>query len=171
MESELVDIATSGVVQRVFFLNESDDYGDDASSVANIIEDQFGSEALVLQLPIRNIDAAKRGYVNLVQMRAYVRTEAESAQFETASIPENLSVVAHEYRELLLMAVAETDDLLLEKHLGGEELSIAEILGGIHSLIAGGVVCPVLCEMWRTQNGRTTDLIQALGQAPRELEE
>lgn len=171
MESELVDIEASGVVHRVFFLNESDGYGEDVSSVANIVEDQFGSRALVLQLPIRNVDVAKRGYVDLVQMRAYVRAEAESEQFETASIPENLSGVAHEYRELLLMAVAEMDDPLLDKHLGGEELSIAEILGGIRSLIAGGDVCLVLCEMWRAQNGRTTDLIQALGQAPRELDE
>jgi elongation factor G len=52
---------------------------------------------------------------------------------------------AAEYREKLLETVAETDEALLEKYFGGEELTLAEIKGAIRKLTVAGEIYPVLC--------------------------
>src|SRR5690606_5849868 len=60
-------------------------------------------------------------------------------------IPEDLKEKAAEYRTALLEAVAETDDPLMEKYFGGEELTVAEIKGAIRKLTVNSEIYPVLC--------------------------
>ncbi|MBM9834472.1 elongation factor G, partial [Enterococcus faecalis] len=63
----------------------------------------------------------------------------------TREIPADLQAKAEEYRAKLVETVAETDDALLEKFFGGEELSIEEIKGGIRKLVVNNEIYPVYC--------------------------
>ena len=67
------------------------------------------------------------------------------AKYEIQEIPADLADKAAEYREKLLETVAETDDALLEKYFGGEELTVAEIKGAIRKLTVNCEIYPVLC--------------------------
>jgi elongation factor G len=80
-------------------------------------------------------------------MRALVwRGEtALGEKYEVEDIPADLVEKADQYRAQLLEAVAETDDVLLEKFLGGEELTEAEIKAGIRQLTVKSEAYPVLC--------------------------
>jgi elongation factor G len=65
--------------------------------------------------------------------------------YETIDIPAELADKADEYRTKLLEAVAETDEALLEKYLGGEALSVAEIKGALRKLTINSDAYLVLC--------------------------
>ncbi|MBK0297100.1 elongation factor G, partial [Bacillus sp. S34] len=67
------------------------------------------------------------------------------AQYEVQEIPADLQARAEEYRAKLIERVAETDDALLEKYFGGEELTKDEIKGAIRKLTIASEVYPVLC--------------------------
>ena len=67
------------------------------------------------------------------------------ADYEIEEIPADLAEKAAEYRHELIEKVAEADDALLEKYLGGEELTVAEIKAAIRKLTIAGDVNPVLC--------------------------
>ena len=65
--------------------------------------------------------------------------------YDTIEIPAELQEKADEYRTKLLEAVAETDEALLEKYLGGEELTVEEIKGALRKLTITSEAYPVLC--------------------------
>jgi elongation factor G len=65
--------------------------------------------------------------------------------YETIEIPADLQEKADEYRTKLLEAVAETDEALLEKYFGGEELTVDEIKGALRKLTISSTAYPVLC--------------------------
>jgi elongation factor G len=104
----------------------------------------------VLQIPI-GAESGFLGVVDLVQMRALVWPgDAKGdvtlgAKYEVREIPEDLLETAEEYRHTLIETVAETDEDLLEKYLGGEELTVAEIKGAVRKLTINSEVYPVLC--------------------------
>src|SRR5690606_6151487 len=66
-------------------------------------------------------------------------------EYEVEEIPADLVEKAEQYRAELVEAVAEADDDLLEKFLGGEELTVAEIKSGIRKLVIRSEAFPVLC--------------------------
>jgi elongation factor G len=67
------------------------------------------------------------------------------AKYDIEEIPADMIDKANEYRTALLETVAETDEALLEKHFGGEELTVAEIKGAIRKLTINSEIYPVLC--------------------------
>ena len=137
-------------VPRICFVNKMDKLGADFYFTVDTIIKRLGAKPLVIQLPI-GAEGDFVGVVDLVEMRALV-WEADSkgdvtmgAKYEVQEIPENLKEKAAEYRQHLLEAVAETDDALLEKFFAGDELSVAEIKGGIRKLTITSAMYPVLC--------------------------
>ncbi len=137
-------------VPRICFVNKMDKLGADFYFTVDTIVKKLGAKPLVLQLPIGS-ESDFVGVVDLVEMRALVwPADAKGdvtmgAKYEVEEIPENLKAKAEEYRQHLLEAVAETDDALLEKYFGGEELTIAEIKAGIRKLTVTSAMYPVLC--------------------------
>src|SRR5258708_37132557 len=93
-------------------------------------EDRLGANVIPIQLPVGS-EGDFEGVVDLVEMKAKVwRGETKLGEtYETIDIPEELQEKADEYRTKLLEAVAETDEALLEKYFGGEELSAARVTG------------------------------------------
>jgi elongation factor G len=137
-------------VPRICFVNKMDKLGADFYYTVDTIINRLGAKPLVIQLPIGS-ESNFVGIVDLVEMRALV-WEADSkgdvtmgAKYEVREIPDDLKEKAAEYRKLLLETVAETDDALLEKFFSGEELTVAEIKGGIRKLTVSSAIYPVLC--------------------------
>ncbi|MGV9194682.1 elongation factor G [Microbacterium sp. MC2] len=137
-------------VPRICFVNKMDKLGADFYYTVDTIISRLGAKPLVLQLPI-GAESDFVGVVDLLEMRALV-WEGDSkgdvtmgAKYEVQEIPADLADKAAEYREKLLETVAESDDALLEKYFGGEELTLAEIKGAIRKLTVAGEIYPVLC--------------------------
>jgi elongation factor G len=137
-------------VPRICFVNKMDKLGADFYFTVDTIINRLGAKPLVVQLPI-GAESDFVGVVDLVEMRALV-WEGDSkgdvtmgAKYEVQEIPADLVEKANEYRAALLETVAETDDALLEKYFGGEELTVAEIKGAIRKLTIASEVYPVLC--------------------------
>lgn len=133
-------------VPRICFVNKMDKLGADFYFTVKTIVDRLKAKPLVIQLPIGS-ESDFIGVVDLVEMRALVwRGEtALGEKYEIEDIPADLQEKAQQYRAELLEAVAETDDELLEKFLGGEELTVAEIKAGIRKLTVASQAYPVLC--------------------------
>ncbi|WP_298456443.1 elongation factor G [uncultured Cellulomonas sp.] len=133
-------------VPRICFVNKMDKLGADFYFTVKTIVDRLKAKPLPIQLPI-GAENDFIGVVDLIEMRALVwRGEtAMGEKYEVEDIPADMQEQAEEYRAAIVEAVAETDDALLEKFLGGEELTIAEIKKGIRALVLSGDAFPILC--------------------------
>jgi elongation factor G len=133
-------------VPRICFVNKMDKVGADFYFTVRTIKERLGARPLVIQLPI-GAESDFTGVVDLVEMRALTwRGEVQKgADYTVEEIPADLVEKAAEYRELLIEAVAETDDDLMEAYLGGEELTVAQIKAGIRKLTVTSQAYPVLC--------------------------
>ncbi|WP_135452837.1 elongation factor G [Mycobacterium sp. DL99] len=133
-------------VPRICFVNKMDKLGADFYFTVQTIKDRLGAKPLVIQLPI-GAENDFEGIIDLVEMNAKVwRGETKLGEsYETVEIPADLADKAAEYRSELMDTVAETDEALLEKYLGGEELTIDEIKGAIRKLTVNSELYPVLC--------------------------
>ena len=137
-------------VPRVCFVNKMDKMGADFYFTVQTIKDRLGAEPLVLQLPI-GAESDFVGVIDLIYMRALVWPgDAKGdvtlgAKYEIQEIPADLKDRADEYHQHLVERVAESDDDLMEKYLGGEELTPEELKDGIRKLTITSELYPVLC--------------------------
>jgi elongation factor G len=137
-------------VPRICFVNKMDKLGADFYFTVDTIINRLGAKPLVLQIPI-GAENTFEGVVDLVEMKALTwRGDAKGdvemgAKYDIEEIPADLIDKANEYRTALLETVAETDEALLEKHFGGEELTVAEIKAAIRKLTINSEIYPVLC--------------------------
>ncbi|ANC31193.1 elongation factor G [Isoptericola dokdonensis] len=133
-------------VPRICFVNKMDKLGADFYFTVKTIVERLKAKPLVIQLPIGS-ENDFTGVVDLLQMKALVwhGETALGEKYEVEEIPADLQEKAEQYRAELVEAVAESDDDLLEKFLGGEELTIDEIKGGIRKLVINSEAFPVLC--------------------------
>ena len=133
-------------VPRICFVNKMDKMGADFYYTVQTIIDRLGATPLVLQLPIGAEDDFD-GVVDLVEMNALIwpgKTEI-GTEAQVQEIPAELQDKAAEYREKLLETVAESDEALMEKYFGGEELTKEEIQGAIRKMVVNAEIYPVLC--------------------------
>jgi elongation factor G len=133
-------------VPRICFVNKMDKIGADFYFSVKTMEERLGANAIPIQLPV-GFEGDFEGVVDLVAMNAKVwRGETKLGEtYDTIEIPAELAEKAQEYRTKLLEAVAETDEALLEKYFGGEELTVEEIKGAIRKLTINSEAYPVLC--------------------------
>src|SRR3954467_14947415 len=137
-------------VPRICFVNKMDKLGADFYYTVDTIIKRLGAKPLVIQLPIGS-ESDFVGVIDLVYMRALVwpgdakGDVTMGAQYEIQEIPAELRERAEEYRHKLVETVAESDDALLEKYFGGEELTPEEIKGAIRKMTIKSELYPVLC--------------------------
>ncbi|HTF48652.1 MAG TPA: elongation factor G [Pseudonocardia sp.] len=138
--------ATKYDVPRICFVNKMDKIGADFYYTVRTISERLGATPLPIQLPIGS-EGDFIGVIDLVQMRALTwRGEVSKGEdYTVEDIPADLTERAAEYREKLLEMVADTDDDLMERYLGGEELTVAEIKQGIRKIVNDRIAYPVLC--------------------------
>ncbi|MEV0953499.1 elongation factor G [Promicromonospora sp. NPDC050249] len=133
-------------VPRICFVNKMDKLGADFYFTVDTIVNRLKAKPLVIQLPI-GAENDFEGVVDLIEMKALTwRGDTKMGEeYEVEDIPADMLEKAQQYRAELVEAVAEADDELLEKFLGGEELTIPEIKSGIRKLVIKSAAFPVLC--------------------------
>jgi len=132
-------------VPRIAFINKMDRVGADFDRGVNMMRDRLGANPIPIQLPIGAEDLF-RGVIDLVQMKAIIWSdESMGANYEVSEIPADLLDDAEAAREALLEEISSVDEELMEKYLGGEELTIDEVKAGIRKATMALQINPVLC--------------------------
>jgi elongation factor G len=136
--------ATTYGVPRVVFVNKMDKIGADFLYSVKTIHDRLQANAHPIQLPIGSEDQFS-AIIDLVEMKATFYANDLGTDIEVRDIPEEYMDLAQEWREKLVEAVAELDEELMEKYLGGEEISIEELKAGIRKGTTNVEFYPVIC--------------------------
>ncbi|MCU0971193.1 MAG: elongation factor G [Gammaproteobacteria bacterium] len=132
-------------VPRLAFVNKMDRVGADFLRVVKQVKERLGANPVPLQIPI-GAEENFRGVVDLLRMKAiHWDEESKGTRFEERPIPEDLAELCNEYREKLVEAAAEAGEELMEKYLEGEELTDAEIKGGLRERTLRSEITPMLC--------------------------
>ena len=131
-------------VPRIVFVNKMDRTGANYLRVIEQLKTRLGANPVSLQMTIGSEDQFK-GVVDLIKMQAIIWNEADQGMtFEYQTIPADLLSQCGSMREQLVEAAAESSDELMEKYLGGEELSEVEIKAGIRARTLAGEIIPVI---------------------------
>ncbi|MBF0710608.1 MULTISPECIES: elongation factor G [unclassified Gemella] len=136
--------ATTYGVPRIVFVNKMDKTGADFFYSVGTIHDRLQANAHPIQIPIgseENFEAV----IDLIEMKAYYNEGVKGETIRVAEIPAEYQDQAEEYREKLVEAVAETDEDLMDKYLGGEELSNEELKAAIRRATCKVEFFPVVC--------------------------
>ena len=132
-------------VPRIAFLNKMDRVGADFFAAVQTMIDRLGARPVLIQLPFGREDGF-RGVIDLVAMKALIfDDETLGAAFVVDDVPAEYVEQAREYRDKLIDSVAEFDESVMERYLGGEVLSVDEIKRAIRMGTIGLRVTPVLC--------------------------
>ena len=139
---------------RLIFLNKMVRENADFYQTVEQIQAKFGAKCIPIRLPI-GAQSDFQGTVDLLTMNAYLGSPAKEAE-----IPSSVEAQAISFREKLIEAVAEIDDKLIEKYLGGEELSLEELTDGLRKATRTGQIVPILVGS-AVQNIGITPLLDA----------
>ena len=132
-------------VPRLCFINKMDRIGADFYYSVGTIVDRLKARPVPIQLPVGASETFK-GIIDLVEMNAVIwRDETLGAKFDIVEIPEDMKEKAAEYREAMIEAVSESDDVLFEKFVNGESVTPAEVKAGIRKATIAMKIFPVIC--------------------------
>ena len=131
-------------VPRMVYVNKMDIMGADFYNVMRMLHERLKTNAVAIQLPIGAEDDFK-GLIDLLEMKAYIYTNDLGTDIQVTDIPDDMKDKAEEYRSILLDAVAEQDEEIMEKYLEGEELTIEEIKKCIRKGTIANTFVPVCC--------------------------
>ena len=132
-------------VPRIAFVNKMDRIGANFERCVQMMHDRLKARALPIHLPVGS-EENYRGLVDVIRGRALIWDEESlGAKFHEEPVPDDMADATALAREELVEAVAEHDELLLEKYLEGREISEDEIRAALRAATLLGAVVPVLC--------------------------
>lgn len=133
-------------VPRIAFFNKMDRIGADFDMCVNDIKEKLGANPVAIQLPIGAEDNFE-GVVDLIKMQEVVwPIDSDNGQnFEIREVRAELKDKAEELRQHMIESIVETDDTLMEKFFGGEEITEEEIVKALRVATIDNVVVPVTC--------------------------
>ena len=131
-------------VPRIAYVNKMDITGANFHRVVDMMRQRLGTKAVPIQLPIGK-ENTFRGIIDLVRMKAEVYYDDEGKDIREEEIPADLLDEAQTLREEMVEAAAEQNDELMEKFLGGEELTEEEIVSAVRAGTLSCSLTPVLC--------------------------
>ena len=136
--------ATKYGVPRLAYVNKMDITGANFFRVIKMMHEKLGANAIPIQLPVGSEDSFS-GIIDLITMKAEIYTDDLGTVMEENEIPAELLPQARQYHDDLVEKIAETDDVLTEKFLDGEEISVEELKAAIRKATIAGKINPVLC--------------------------
>ena len=113
-------------------------------NVINMIRTRLGKNPVAIQLPIGKEDSFV-GLIDLFEMKAYYYNDDKGDDITISDIPEDMRDLAEEYRGIMIEAICDTDDDLMEKYLEGEEPSAQELKAALRAATISVKIIPVLC--------------------------
>lgn len=132
-------------VPRMAFVNKMDRTGADFYNVIEQMRNKLNANPIPIQIPIGSEENFK-GVVDLINMQGIVwDDESLGAKYDVVDIPDELKEKAEEYHKIMIEAIADHDDELMEKYLMEEEISEEEINGAIRKATLARDITPVLC--------------------------
>ena len=131
-------------VPRIAYVNKMDITGADFHRVVDMMRTRLGTKAVPIQLPIGK-ENTFRGIIDLVKMKAEVYYDDEGKDIREEEIPADLLGEAQALRDEMVEAAAEQKDDLMEKFLGGEDLTQEEIMDALRVGTLSCALTPVLC--------------------------
>jgi len=131
-------------VPRIAFVNKMDRTGANFFKVYQQVKERLRASAVPIQIPIGS-EEKFRGIVDLITMKAHIYLDDLGEEIEITDIPTDILELAQEYRGYLVEAVAESEENLLEKYLGEEEITEAEIKLALRHGTLTGALIPMLC--------------------------
>lgn len=131
-------------VPRLAFVNKMDRVGADFRAVVEQMKERLGANAVPIQLPIGAEDDFE-GVIDLITEEAIIYTDDLGTVSETTSIPSDMVDEVAEAREVLVEAIVEHDEELMEKYLEGEDISHDELRTGLRKACLSAEMTPVLC--------------------------
>ena len=133
-------------VPRLAFFNKMDRIGANFDMCVSDIKEKLGSNPVPIQIPIGAEDQFE-GIVDLIEMKELVwPIDSDQGQhYDTKDIRAELQEKAEEARQYMLESIVETDDALMEKFFGGEEITKEEIVKGLRKATIDNTIVPVVC--------------------------
>ena len=133
-------------VPRLAFFNKMDRIGANFDMCVSDIKEKLGSNPVPIQIPIGAEDQFE-GIVDLIEMKELVwPIDSDQGQhYDTKDIRAELQEKAEEARQYMLESIVETDDVLMEKFFGGEEITKEEIIKGLRHATIENTIVPVVC--------------------------
>ena len=137
-------------VPRFCYVNKMDRIGANFYRTVEMVESRLQANPLVIQLPVGaggpESNEPFAGLVDLVKMKALIWQDEElGAKWDEVDIPDHMVDSANDYRDRMMETIATSDEEVMEKYLGGEEVSIAEIKRAIRAGTLAGDFVPILC--------------------------
>src|SRR3989344_4177888 len=133
-------------VPRICFINKMDKLGADYFATLKSIRDKLNAPAVPYNLPIGTENDFK-GVVDLLSQKAYVwetGVDGTGKEFKEVDIPHDMKADVEKYRNELIEKIAETDDTLIEKYLGGETIEIDELKKALRGAVIKYKIVPVM---------------------------
>lgn len=132
-------------VPRIAFVNKMDRSGANFYNVENQMRTRLGANPVPIVIPV-GAEETFTGVVDLLKMKYINWSEADQGMsFTYEAIPAELQAKAEEYRTKMIEAAAETSEELMDKYLGGEDLSEEEIMAALRARTIAGEIVPMLC--------------------------
>lgn len=128
---------------RAFFVNKLDRENSNFEVVLEQIKEKFGISAVPIQYPVGSEENFK-GVINVISRRARI-FNPKTHKMEDADIPEELIDKVDECKQMVMEAVAETDEALLDKYFNEGSLSEEEIYNGLIKGASMGEIAPIMC--------------------------
>ena len=131
-------------VPRIALVNKMDRVGADFENVVGMMRERLGANAFPVQYPLGEGELFT-GIVDIVRNKAFHYQDELGSEVEEGEVPDSLIEKVKELRHEIMEAAVEHEDALLEKYLGGEELSDEELSHAIRSATIAGKIFPVFC--------------------------
>ncbi|MFA7315030.1 MAG: elongation factor G [Candidatus Magasanikbacteria bacterium] len=131
-------------VPRICFINKMDKMGADFYMSLKSILDRLSPKAVAIQLPIGS-ESTFSGVVDIIAEKAYKFEGDHGMTIVEIEIPVDMKDQVAEYRAKIMEAVAEANEILMDKYLNGEVMTIDEIKKGIRTLVLRDEIYPVMC--------------------------
>ena len=131
-------------VPRIAFINKMDRIGADFMNVVGMMRDRLGANAHPVQYPLGEGELFT-GVVDIVERKAIIYEDEMGSKVSEGEVPDGLRETIEGLRHTLLEAAIEHDDVLIEKYLGGEELTNDELRHAIRAATIKGAIFPIFC--------------------------
>lgn len=128
---------------RTFFINKLDRENSSYDKTLDQLKDAFGISVVPVQYPIGSENNFS-GVINVISKKARIHDD-ETGKIKEIDVPEDLLEKIDECKRMIMEAVAETDEKLLDKYFSEGKLSDQEIYNGLIEGCASGDIAPVMC--------------------------
>ncbi|WP_020007569.1 elongation factor G [Salinicoccus albus] len=136
--------ATTYGVPRIVFVNKMDKVGADFDYAVSTLNDRLQANAHPIQYPIGAEDNFK-AIIDLIEMKAFYYNNDIGTEIEEIEIPDDYKAKADELREGLIEGLADVNEEIMEKYLGGEEINTDELRAAIRQATCDVEFYPVMC--------------------------